>query len=82
MTGSTRGIGRAIAERFAQRGARVVISSRDADACAAVAQEIADAGGEAIAVAAHVGKKEQLQNWSSARPPNGAGSTCWSATRR
>ena len=61
VTGSSRGIGRAIATRFAQRGARVVISSRDAAACQQVAKEIVDAGGEAVAIAAHIGKKEQLQ---------------------
>jgi NAD(P)-dependent dehydrogenase (short-subunit alcohol dehydrogenase family) len=62
VTGSTRGIGRAIASRFAQRGAQVVISSRDAAACETVAQELREAGGQAIAIAANVGKKEQLEN--------------------
>jgi NAD(P)-dependent dehydrogenase (short-subunit alcohol dehydrogenase family) len=62
VTGSTRGIGHAIATRFAQRGAQVVISSRDAAACEAVAQELREAGGQAIAIAANVGKKEQLEN--------------------
>jgi NAD(P)-dependent dehydrogenase (short-subunit alcohol dehydrogenase family) len=62
VTGSTRGIGRAIATRFAQRGAQVVISSRDAAACEAVAQELREAGVQAIAIAANVGKKEQLEN--------------------
>jgi NAD(P)-dependent dehydrogenase (short-subunit alcohol dehydrogenase family) len=62
VTGSTRGIGRAIATRFAQRGAQVVISSRDAAACEAVAQELREAGGQAIAIVANVGKKEQLEN--------------------
>ena len=33
ITGSSKGIGRAIAERMAQHGARVVVSSRKADAC-------------------------------------------------
>jgi NAD(P)-dependent dehydrogenase (short-subunit alcohol dehydrogenase family) len=62
ITGSTRGIGRAIAERFAQRGARVVISSRDPEACAATARAIVADGGAAIGVAANVGDKEQLRH--------------------
>ena len=61
VTGSTRGIGRAIATRFAERGAHVVISSRDAAACDAVAQELREAGGQAIGIAANVGKKDQVE---------------------
>ncbi|SVE09664.1 uncharacterized protein METZ01_LOCUS462518, partial [marine metagenome] len=38
VTGSTKGIGRAIAEQMARHGAEVVISSRKADACGEVAQ--------------------------------------------
>ena len=66
VTGSTKGIGKAIAARFAEAGARVVVSSRKADVCDAVAAEInksyARNGGEAIAIPAHVYYKEQLQN--------------------
>ena len=40
VTGSTKGIGRAIAEQMARHGAEVVISSRKADACEEVAQAI------------------------------------------
>jgi len=61
VTGSTRGIGRAIASRFAQRGAHVVVSSRDAAACDTVAQELREAGGQAIGIAANVGKKDQVE---------------------
>ncbi|GAB2801746.1 SDR family oxidoreductase [Halomonas shantousis] len=62
ITGSTKGIGRSIAEEMAKCGAKVVISSRKADACEAVANELKAAGHEAIAVPCHVGRKEDLQN--------------------
>lgn len=62
VTGSTRGIGRSIADHLAAAGARVVISSRKADACEQVAAEIRKAGGEATAIAAHIGDKAQLEN--------------------
>ncbi len=61
VTGSTRGIGKAIAKAYARAGARVVISSRKADVCDAVAAEISAEGLEAIAIPCHVGDPEQLQ---------------------
>ena len=60
ITGSTRGIGLAIAKHFARHGARVVISSRKADAVEAVRSEIAEAGGEALAAPCNISYKEQL----------------------
>ncbi|HDZ58057.1 MAG TPA: SDR family oxidoreductase [Pseudomonas xinjiangensis] len=62
ITGSTKGIGRAIAEEYAKAGAKVVISSRKADACEQVANELREKGFEALPVACHVGDKAQLQN--------------------
>ena len=47
VTASSRGIGFAIAQAMAARGASVVISSRDAEACEAAAETIAQAGGDA-----------------------------------
>jgi NAD(P)-dependent dehydrogenase (short-subunit alcohol dehydrogenase family) len=61
ITGSSRGIGKAIAMQMALHGARVVISSRKPESCAATAAEITAAGGTALAHACHVGHKEQLQ---------------------
>lgn len=61
ITGSSRGIGRAIALRMAQHGARVVVSSRKADACETVAAEIRAAGGEAMVVPCNIADKAQLQ---------------------
>jgi NAD(P)-dependent dehydrogenase (short-subunit alcohol dehydrogenase family) len=61
ITGASRGIGRAIAERMAEHGARVVISSRKLDACEEVASGIRTRGGEAVATACHIGRKEELQ---------------------
>jgi NAD(P)-dependent dehydrogenase (short-subunit alcohol dehydrogenase family) len=60
VTGASRGIGRSIAEQYAQAGATVVLASRKQDALDAVAAEIKQAGGEALPIAAHTGKKETL----------------------
>ena len=65
ITGSSKGIGRAIAEEMANQGARVVISSRKLDVCEEVAATInAQTEGEpggAVAIAANIGHKEQLE---------------------
>lgn len=62
VTGSSRGIGRAIAEMFAEAGAKVVVSSRKAEACEEVAEAIRAKGGEAMVIPCHIGDTEQLQN--------------------
>src|SRR5260370_37561485 len=61
VTGSTKGIGRAIAEALARAGARVVISSRKADKCEEVAQALRDEGLDASPIPCNIGKKEELQ---------------------
>lgn len=64
VTGSSRGIGKAIAHRLAEHGADVVISSRKADACEEAAAEINTALGRnaAIAVPANIASKDALQH--------------------
>jgi NAD(P)-dependent dehydrogenase (short-subunit alcohol dehydrogenase family) len=63
ITGSSRGIGRAIAEAMADQGAKVVISSRKEEACREVADSInAKHPGAAIVVPASISSKEALQN--------------------
>jgi NAD(P)-dependent dehydrogenase (short-subunit alcohol dehydrogenase family) len=61
VTGSSRGIGRASAEAMARHGARVVISSRKAEACEAVAYEIRQQGGEASVIACNVSHKTEVE---------------------
>lgn len=62
VTGSTRGIGLSIAEHLVRAGARVVISSRKAEACEQVARTLRESGGNAIAIPANIGDKVQLEN--------------------
>lgn len=64
ITGSSRGIGKAIAEQMAAHGAKVVISSRKLQTCQKVADDInhKHGSGSAIAVAANISSKDELQN--------------------
>src|SRR5260221_3410843 len=61
VTGSSRGIGRAIAEQMALFGANVVVSSRKAEPCEEVVAGIKRAGGKAVGIPAHIGDKAALQ---------------------
>ena len=62
VTGSTKGIGKAIVSRMAEQGAQVVVSSRNQELCDEVAGEINAAGGSAIGIACNINYKEQLEN--------------------
>jgi NAD(P)-dependent dehydrogenase (short-subunit alcohol dehydrogenase family) len=60
ITGGSRGIGRSIALRFAQAGAKVVVSSRRLEHVQPVANKVEAAGGRALAVKAHVGQPAEV----------------------
>ncbi|VTU21036.1 7-alpha-hydroxysteroid dehydrogenase [Variovorax sp. PBL-H6] len=60
VTGSSRGIGRAIAIAYARAGARVVVTSRKLDACNAVVEQLRGEGLEAMAIACNISGKEQV----------------------
>jgi NAD(P)-dependent dehydrogenase (short-subunit alcohol dehydrogenase family) len=57
VTGSSKGIGRAIAEAMARAGAKVVISSRKAEACEEVAAPLRKEGRDVEVIACHIGKQ-------------------------
>ena len=61
VTGSSRGIGRSSAELLARLGAKVVISSRKADACEEVAIGIRKAGGDAHVIACNISRREEVE---------------------
>jgi NAD(P)-dependent dehydrogenase (short-subunit alcohol dehydrogenase family) len=61
ITGSSRGIGFAIAQSMAEQGAKVVISSRKADACAAAAAAIRARGGTAAVIPCNVSRRDEVE---------------------
>ena len=60
VTGGSRGLGRAMVLAFAERGADVVIASRKADNCEAVAEEARAFGVRALPYGCHVGRWDEL----------------------
>ena len=61
ITGAGRGIGRGIALKFAQEGARVGVLERDGAACQSVVDEIVAAGGQALALSADVTQESEVE---------------------
>jgi len=61
VTGSTKGIGRAIAAALARAGARVVISSRREENCERVASQLSGEGLDVIPIPCHIGKRDHLE---------------------
>ena len=61
VTGGTRGIGRSLAEGLVCAGAKVVVASRKADACAETEAHLVEMGGEALGVPTHMGELDALQ---------------------
>src|SRR3972149_632650 len=62
VTGSTKGIGKSIAEELARAGARIVVSSRKAEACEAVRAQFERQGFEVLAQPCNVSRRDELQS--------------------
>ena len=73
VTGASRGIGEAVARLLAAWGAHVVISSRQQEACEQVAASIRDGGGQATALAVHIGEPEAIDALFAALDARGLG---------
>ena len=73
ITGASRGIGRAIAELLAEQGAHVIVTSRKADDCEAVAADIVAAGANGMG---------DSTSWSTTPRPTPTSATYWTRPRR
>jgi len=62
ITGASSGLGEATARLLAARGAKVVVAARRVDKLEKLASDIKKAGGEALAVAADVAKRDDMEN--------------------
>jgi NAD(P)-dependent dehydrogenase (short-subunit alcohol dehydrogenase family) len=62
VTGSSRGIGRAIALALADAGADVAVSSRKREACETVAKEVEERGVRSLVIPCHVGRSAEIEN--------------------
>lgn len=60
VTGASRGIGESVAKLLARHGAKVIVSSRKVEACQTVVDQIKLEGGEAEAIACHIGEMSQI----------------------
>ena len=60
VTGGSRGLGKAMSLGFAAQGDTVIIVSRKQDSCTALAEQIVQAGGQAVGIAANTGKTEEI----------------------
>ena len=80
VTGGGRGIGKAIAKRFAEAGANVVIASRKMENLQATADEFAALPGKIVPIACHVGRVDQLENLVRETERGSGRSTSWSTT--
>jgi len=80
VTGSTRGIGLAIAEEMARAGAEVIITSNESEACSSVAARLRDAGLRANGIWCELHRAARLRAWWPRCSRGTGGSTCWYAT--
>lgn len=62
VTGGSKGIGLSIVQHLSELGAKVAIASRKVDACEAVAAEVRQKGGDAIAVACNISRRNECEN--------------------
>ena len=60
VTGGSRGLGKAMSLGFAEQGATVIIVSRKQGSCTALAEQIVQAGGQAVGIAANTGKTDDI----------------------